>query len=410
MLRQLLLQLFKTIDNEVLLKQDLQTKHFEVDDICFDEILSHSSLFPQFYWRSRDKKNTLLALGCSKYVNFADDIPDGFHIVGGQKFLSDRSSHDWQGFKNEHLYIPTIIFEKNHDHNKIIFNFNEHISLPHLISQINNSSIPPSVRKIINVDELPSKKSFLENFNRAISKMKSEKVSKIVLARKKVFTSQEPIDALALFVDTRDNNKSYNLFFRIDHEKSFISLSPERLFILQNDCVECDSMAGTLPKDQKAERLIFSKKDNAEQQYVTDDIVNKLETICDNVKVEGPPSINKLKYVQHLHSIISGKLKKQFKWFDILKALHPTPAVGGTPWMKAKHIISENEPFDRGHYAAPWGIVSENFSEFLVGIRCALIKKNEIHIFAGAGIVDGSEGENEWQEIESKMQQFTQKI
>ena len=85
---------------------------------------------------------------------------------------------------------------------------------------------------------------------------------------------------------------------------------------------------------------------------------------------------------------------------------HPTPAVGGRPWNLAKSYLKEAEPFDRGLYSAPFGIVSKDYTEFAVGIRSALYENDSLHLYGGAGIVDGSKAMDEWVETNNKMKNF----
>ncbi|MEZ4744549.1 MAG: chorismate-binding protein [Calditrichia bacterium] len=86
--------------------------------------------------------------------------------------------------------------------------------------------------------------------------------------------------------------------------------------------------------------------------------------------------------------------------------LHPTPAVGGYPKDLALPKISELEPFDRGWYAGPIGWFSKNAAEFAVAIRSGMVYHNKLLLYAGAGIVPGSEPEKEWDELENKISNF----
>ena len=90
-----------------------------------------------------------------------------------------------------------------------------------------------------------------------------------------------------------------------------------------------------------------------------------------------------------------------------LSKLHPTPAVGGFPKYQALELIQQIEPFERGWYAAPVGWVGYDQAEFAVAIRSGLIDRNQLLLFAGAGIVRGSQSEEEWAEIETKICHFT---
>ncbi len=91
----------------------------------------------------------------------------------------------------------------------------------------------------------------------------------------------------------------------------------------------------------------------------------------------------------------------------MIEALHPTPAVGGYPREKTWHEIHELEGFDRGWYAGPVGWIGEDSAEMSVAIRSALMNNREVNIYAGAGIVPGSDPEKEWNEIEKKSLNFT---
>ena len=92
--------------------------------------------------------------------------------------------------------------------------------------------------------------------------------------------------------------------------------------------------------------------------------------------------------------------------FDVLQALHPTPAVGGYPQVEAMQAIHEREPFDRGWYAGPVGWVGRDEAEFTVAIRSGLVQGRQLTLYAGAGIVCGSKPELEWEEIEQKISDF----
>ena len=114
----------------------------------------------------------------------------------------------------------------------------------------------------------------------------------------------------------------------------------------------------------------------------------------------------KLSYIQHRSIPIKATLAPGINVLQLVNLLHPTPAVGGLPWDKAKPLIKELEPYSRDSYAAPIGIISKNFSELAVGIRSALIEGSKISIYGGAGIVKGSIAEEEWNETGIKMNPF----
>ena len=114
----------------------------------------------------------------------------------------------------------------------------------------------------------------------------------------------------------------------------------------------------------------------------------------------------KLSKLQHLLMKFSGLLKEKTQDSDILESIHPTPAVGGVPSEKASAEIENIENFDRGWYAGPVGWIGKDEAEFAVAIRSGLVFENELYLYSGAGIVEGSNPENEWEEIENKIAGF----
>jgi len=114
-------------------------------------------------------------------------------------------------------------------------------------------------------------------------------------------------------------------------------------------------------------------------------------------------SVRKLTHVQHLYCRFRGTLVDDISDSVLLSKLHPTPAVGGYPREKIQEEIASLEPFDRGWYAGPVGWVGHDAAEFAVAIRSALICGNRVSLYSGAGIVEGSSPENEWDEVENKI-------
>ncbi len=125
-----------------------------------------------------------------------------------------------------------------------------------------------------------------------------------------------------------------------------------------------------------------------------------------SVNEPSPPTILKLNHLQHLYNQLTGQLKEHIDDGDIINELHPTPAVGGFPREAALEQIGWLEPFDRGWYAAPVGWISEDAAEFVVAIRSGLVAGQQLHLYSGAGIVEGSSPSKEWEEIENKISNF----
>jgi menaquinone-specific isochorismate synthase len=114
----------------------------------------------------------------------------------------------------------------------------------------------------------------------------------------------------------------------------------------------------------------------------------------------------KLAQIQHLYVPFTGSLNPDVTDGDILESIHPTPAVGGYPDKSVLPILHATEPFNRGWYAAPIGWTAADSSTFAVAIRSALVIKNKLILYSGAGIVEGSSPEKEWEELENKIYHF----
>jgi menaquinone-specific isochorismate synthase len=115
----------------------------------------------------------------------------------------------------------------------------------------------------------------------------------------------------------------------------------------------------------------------------------------------------KLARSRHLRAGLRATLRPDVSTADLLAALHPTPAVGGTPHRRALALIRKLEPFDRGWYAGPVGWIGPEAADFAVAIRSGLVAEHRLALFSGAGLVEGSEAESEWDEIEQKISDFT---
>jgi menaquinone-specific isochorismate synthase len=194
---------------------------------------------------------------------------------------------------------------------------------------------------------------------------------------------------------------------------TFIGASPERLFRRNGDRVASEAVAGTRPRGDTPEadaalrdELLESPKERREHAFVQEAIRERLETLCTAVEAPETPSDLALARGRHLHASLTGTLRPGTTTLDLLSALHPTPAVGGVPTGEALAAIRAQEPFDRGWYAGPVGWIGADAAEFAVAIRSGLVQASRLALFSGAGIVDGSVPEQEWDEIEQKIGDF----
>jgi menaquinone-specific isochorismate synthase len=201
------------------------------------------------------------------------------------------------------------------------------------------------------------------------------------------------------------------IFAYAKNESIFFGASPEKLAKISDGWVEADALAGSTPRgkdraeDEKlAGELLRSSKNLNEQNAVVEFITNSFSSFTEQIFFDEKPKIRKLSNIQHLWTPIKAKLKPGNTIFSILKEIHPTPAICGVPWTSALDFIRATEGYNRGLYAGIIGWFNfEQQGEFAVSIRSALLKNTELYAFAGCGIVEGSDPEQEFEETELKL-------
>ena len=238
-------------------------------------------------------------------------------------------------------------------------------------------------------------------------------ISKVVLSRVRLLQVKnlDSIEFYSKLLESYGENMCF--YFSIGGE-IFLGASPETLVRKRGLSVETEALAGSAPRgntkeeeDAQKERLLSSDKDRIEHKIVVRSIQNVLKEVCSEVKIS-KMSVKTLSYIHHLNTILSGKLYPGITIFDLAKQMHPTPALGGFPRKEALNVIKELEVEGRGWYGSPVGWMdAEGDGEFSVAIRSALLKKDEIALFTGAGIVPESDPVKEWEETELKLLPMT---
>jgi menaquinone-specific isochorismate synthase len=244
----------------------------------------------------------------------------------------------------------------------------------------------------------------------AISRVATNTVDKVVLARDVIASSTSDLDVRPILIKLAQEYPS-TWTFSVD---GLVGATPELLLRLSRGMVTSRVLAGTIPKtgdDEKdlalAASLARSSKDLEEHEYAVRSVAQALEPFCSSTNVPESPFVLHLANVMHLATDVTGALvetKQHVDAFSLLKSLHPSAAVCGTPRNIAFDIIDEIEGMNRGRYAGPVGwIDSSGDGELGIALRCGQIKDHSIQIFAGCGIVAGSNPEKELEESNAKM-------
>jgi isochorismate synthase len=237
-------------------------------------------------------------------------------------------------------------------------------------------------------------------------------MSKVVLAREVIVGAGAAHDPAALFGAMREQFPTCFCFCCGTPEAAFIGASPELLVRRSGASVSTVALAGSTRRssdpavdDHLGEQLLRSDKDRREQRIVCERIVRALRPHAVWVEAAPEPEIVKVANIQHLATPVIAQLAESHSAVELAEMLHPTPAVGGEPWPRAARAIAELEGMDRGWYAGPvgWMDATED-GEFCVALRSALLRDREARLFAGVGVVAGSDPAAELAETEVKLE------
>lgn len=253
------------------------------------------------------------------------------------------------------------------------------------------------------------------DFERAVAaatrQIDAGEMSKVVLAREVVVEAAAAHDPAALFGAMREQFPACFCFCCGTPEAAFIGASPELLVRRSGASVSTVALAGSTRRssdpavdDHLAEQLLRSDKDRREQRIVAERIVRALRPHAVWVEAAPEPEIVKVANIQHLATPVIAQLTEPLSAVALVGLLHPTPAVGGEPWPAVAPAIAELEQIDRGWYAGPvgWMDATED-GEFCVALRSALLRDREARLYAGVGVVAGSDPAAELAETEVKL-------
>lgn len=392
----------------------------------------------RIFWSGRDDSQWTAAVGIAdeRFGTHSDDLEatlDGLarnlendpsaRYFGGISFDNAHTDNgDWRDFGAYRFVLPrfelfregdqtmlacSIVLPSDIDNKDRILEEIESLTFPEL--PLEATLAAPIARQ----DE-PDRNVWEKQIDGLLESFRQNELQKVVLARKVGFTFEDDLSALRLIKRLFLSKPGcFHFLFQAGPESTFVSASPERLYYRKGRRIQSEAVAGTLPRDTEnftgadpAQRLLSSEKDQREHAFVRESIGHALVELCNRLEVQSDATVMTLSRRIHLVSRISGLLREGVQDADLLRRMHPTPAVGGFPTSDALERIRQLESFDRGWYAGPIGWIGANGAEFAVGIRSGLISGNKLDLFSGAGIVQGSTAMGEWQEIEEKLSDF----
>jgi len=417
---------------------------FYIDHVDVPMWLKGQMESPRVYWASRG--SGLEVGGYGSAMVFSADSPDTIpditrriedvlaasapqphlRLFGGRCFeTTSKPDNLWSGFPMLRFDIPQVAISREGTEyfltiaTEVSFN----TPLEEISREMNRILNSVSLQEgfdggdqnatITSREDHPDRAGWNENVLRSLEEINAHRLQKVVLARRTDLTFSRTIDPFSLLRRLKRNN--LNCFaFLIEPlpGKAFTGVTPERLFKVEGDTITSEALSGTTGRPQEPfkewtgeETSLYSEKNLLEHRYVVEDIEKRVDELCESTPTPSGRKTFELGNISHIYSRISGRLRRGVSVGTIISTIHPTPAVGGTPREKALQLVGELEPFDRGWYASPVGIIGQGSAEMAVAIRSAIIESNRISLFAGAGIVDGSTPEAEWCELEHKIAQ-----
>lgn len=415
----------------------------EIDDCSFRAFLSAQSA-PRVAWATpdglelvgggaaavvraegTDRFDTLRADAATLFDDVDADGPPAARprLLGGLAFEADHTpASPWEGFPAALFVLPRVQLTRANDRTWLSVTSYDTDATPESVAERLDTvhetiadlpMLRPSGQRpgIATTRRLTTNAEWTESVERAVASIRNGDLRKVVLATALDVTLAAPIDVpdtLERF--RRTYPECYRFLVQPTEERGFFGPPPERLVRMDGDHVATEALAGSVERGDTPEEdaelarsLEASDKLGHEQALVTDTIRECLApfgTVC-----VGERGIKRLSNIQHLRTPITATLDDDTHVLDLVEVLHPTPAVGGLPPERARSVIRETEPFDRGWYASPVGwFDAAGDGEFVVGIRSAVAGGDDATLFAGDGIVGDSDPDEEWAELGPKFQ------
>ncbi|WP_058306868.1 isochorismate synthase [Gracilibacillus massiliensis] len=357
-----------------------------------------------------------------------DNYKTGPIAFGGFPFDSDEKVNElWKGFEGSQFRVPTFLLTVEYDRAFLTTTVyvNEESNIDELSAdlvtkrnQLIHAPKPIFEKNAIVLKHEVDPVQWRELVVKATDTIEREDVDKIVLARELQIEFDEICD-IGQVLNTLKSTQEHSFVFAWEKDDvCFVGATPERLVKVDNQQLFSTCLAGTSPRGKSlkednwyGQQLLNDQKNREEHQFVVDMIKNAVHSCAKYVEIPDQPTLYRLKNLQHLYTPVKAELKKGYTLLDVVEKLHPTPALCGFPRESSLAFIRKFELLERGWYGAPIGWFDQHFNgEFAVAIRSALIDQDKASLFAGCGVVKGSDPEIEYQETNIKFTPMLQAL
>lgn len=358
-----------------------------------------------FYWKSADGQTTLMGFGIKSTQNVTNmnalkawQAEQVVPVFGGFSF--DDQTPVNQSELLSGFIAPRVVID---------FTTGKMYGDASYLDTLTFNNLTQPIARVI-LDE-SSDEAWVSRVSDIIQVMNDDvSKQKTVLGAQKIVMLSKALDETQLLRDLNTQQpNSYHVMFKRSGTL-FVSATPERLVSVSDNQFATAAVAGSTPRgvsnsedENLGQALIADEKNREEHALVVNEIVRRVGKFA-NVSWESTPILLQTPQIQHLYTPIVGQLKSGSQILDVVKALHPTPALGGVPRDWAMATIKAVEKTPRGLFASPIGVVWPNGDgEFAIGIRAMVLQDKTATLFAGAGILAASNAQQEWAEINLKM-------
>ena len=365
------------------------------------------------------------ALCAEAVIDNRSDLPaTGPILMGGFAFDPTRPSTElWQGYPDGLMVLPRYMLTCQDGESWLTINtlvwpdadLLSEVDIALRVAdlfdgELDRSDFEPADGEL-RTEDVPPAEQWKELVRSLERDLRHGDLRKVVLARQCLVHGDRPFDPARALARLRDGYADCFIFAVAHGSRCFLGASPERLVRLSRGTVRATCLAGSIARgatpeqDRRlGEELLSSPKDRAEHAFVVRAISDALADAGVACAPLGAQTLMKLRNVQHLFTPVVGQAPGDLNILELVERLHPTPAVGGYPRAAALPVIAQRERLDRGWYAGPIGWMdARGDGEFAVAIRSALLRGAEAALFAGCGLVAGSDPEREYVESSLKL-------
>lgn len=344
-------------------------------------------------------------------------LPSGVRAAMGFSFSDDgpRESQ-WDSFLAAEACVPLLSIVESVEGERVLrvsvaAGQTSELALSTLASLVEPERPRPPQPGDHTVEAHPSTLAWQQEVEDAVDAISAGVVHKVVLGRSVVVKSEAPIPPFDLVHHLGAVHVGCYVFGWQVGDAVFLGATPELLLAKDGRQVVSNPLAGSARRgssDQSdqaiGDELMASSKNRSEHAFVVDDVAERLDELTENLTIPTEPSLLRTAAVQHLSTRITGTLCSGVSLHDVIASIYPTPAVGGSPRQQAQVLIDKIEQLDRGWYSGGIGWVdTSGDGSVALGLRCALVRGNEAHVYAGTGIVAGSNAEAELLETRLKL-------